>query len=59
MNHDATHCADFKAGCPMTCYRAQLTADLQARWKEFIGVPISWSHFEGTEECRKESGRND
>lgn len=53
MNHDATHCADFKVGCPMNCYRAQLTADLQARWVEFIGTPVSWSRFEGTEECKK------
>lgn len=53
MNHDATHCADFKVGCPMTCYRAQLTADLQARWLEFIRIPLSWSHFEGTDECKK------
>lgn len=53
MTHDATHCADFKADCPMNCYRAQLTADLQVRWQEFIATPISWSHFDGTEECKK------
>ena len=55
MNHDATHCADYKKGsCPKSCYRAQLTEELRnvigiARY----GLPTSWSHFEGTKECPK------
>ena len=53
MNHDATHCLDYTVDCPMTCYRAQLTADLQARWDEFIKIPVSWARLEGTEECKK------
>lgn len=57
MNHDATHCADYDAAkCPADCYRAELTADLQARIGEYVGVPISYAAFAGTSECkRKES----
>lgn len=51
MNHDATHCADYKKSCPKTCYRAQLTKEL----REIVYVlPTSWAHFEGTGECLKE-----
>lgn len=53
MNHDATHCLDYTENCPKKCYRAQLTADLQERWVEFIKTPVSWSRFAGTEECKK------
>ena len=51
MNHDATHCADYKKGeCPKSCYRAQLTEEL----KHIIYyLPTSWSHFKGTRECPK------
>ena len=48
MNHDATHCLDFKKSCPKTCYRAQLTRDLRNR---FYPLPTSWSHFKYTREC--------
>ena len=34
MNHDATHCSDFCASCPMNCYRAELEVDLRRRWAE-------------------------
>ena len=49
MNHDATHCWDYKKGtCPKSCFRAQLTKDL----KEIIYLlPVSWAHFRGTREC--------
>lgn len=53
MNHDATHCADYKKSeCPKSCYRAQLTQELREtpRW---IWLPISWAHFEGTQYCAK------
>ena len=37
MNHDATHCADYKKyKCPKNCYRAMLTEDVapavHGRW---------------------------
>lgn len=51
MNHDATHCADYKKGsCPKSCYRAQLTEEL----KHIVYyLPISWSDFKYTRECPK------
>jgi hypothetical protein len=52
MNHDATHCADYKKNrCPKTCYRAQLTEELR---NIVYLLPTSWSHFEGTKMCPKE-----
>ena len=35
MNHDATHCLDYKQTCSKVCYR----------------LPMSWAHFKGTDEC--------
>ena len=55
MNHDATHCLDFCADCPMRCYRAELEVDLRKRWIEFVGVPLSFSHLYGTEECVRDA----
>ncbi len=49
MNHDVTHCADYKKSkCPKSCYRAQLTEDLRRR---IYLLPTSWAHFKGTREC--------
>ena len=60
MNHDATHCLDFCADCPVWCYRAELEVDLRSRWREFIEVPLSYAHLYGTEECpRDEYHRED
>ena len=56
MNHDYTHCADFTEYCPRGCFRAQLVRDLQRFGKLApygINFPISWTHFKGTEECKK------
>lgn len=53
MNHDATHCSDYKKSCPKKCYRAQLTEEYRSRKHELYWLPISWSHFEGTKECPK------
>ena len=51
MNHDATHCADYKkTKCPKKCYRAQLTEELRGIP---YPLPVSWAHFEGTKECPK------
>lgn len=51
MNHDATHCADYRCNiCPKSCYRAKLTEELR-NIPYFL--PTSWSHFKGTEECPK------
>lgn len=59
MNHDATHCADFCVDCPMRCYRAELEVDLRKRWIEFIGIPLSYSHFYGTDECIRNGKRSE
>ena len=49
MNHDATHCADYKKGkCPKTCYRAQLTEELR---NIIYVLPTSWAHYKGTDYC--------
>ena len=51
MNHDATHCADYKKGkCPKLCYRAQLTEELR---NIVYGLPTSWAHYKGTNYCPK------
>lgn len=51
MNHDATHCEDYKKSkCPKSCYRARLTQDL--RDSGYV-LPTSWAHFEGTQYCAK------
>ena len=53
MNHDATHCVDYrKSYCPERCYRARLTQELlefQAAGK--LSGPVSYAKFYGTPEC--------
>lgn len=52
MNHDATHCADYrKSRCPKSCYRAQLTQDLRDNWLRYIFLPVSWSNYRRMDEC--------
>ena len=55
MNHDVSHCLDYKKGeCPEDCYRAKVTQEyfkLKAAGK--INFPTSWTHFKGTEYCPK------
>lgn len=51
MNHDATHCLACDSRCPQECYRAQLTRELRSMPYHFPFV--SWSNFEGTEECMR------
>ena len=54
MNHDATHCTNYKQSkCPNTCYRAQLTEELKHICSP---LPTSWANFEGTKECPKKKG---
>ena len=49
MNHDATHCADYKKSkCPKNCYRAMLTEELR---NIVYVLPTSWAYFKGTKEC--------
>ena len=51
MNHDATHCLDYKKGvCPASCYRGQLTEDLENR-SDLYYLPISWASFYESQEC--------
>lgn len=54
MNHDATHCSDYKKGkCPKSCYRAELTEDLRRR---FYPLPTAWASLKGTNECPLKKG---
>ena len=49
MNHDATHCADYKkTQCPKSCYRAQLTEELH---NIYYPLPVSMAFLKGTKEC--------
>ena len=51
MNHDATHCADYKISkCPASCYRAKLTKELKER-NDLYYLPISWANFKQTKNC--------
>lgn len=51
MNHDYAHCADYdETTCPETCFRGQLVRDHRVN---MIGIPVSWAHLAGTEECTK------
>ena len=52
MNHDATHCLDYRSYCPKKCYRAQLTEDLKHR-NDLVWLPVSWMHLLGTAECER------
>lgn len=57
MNHDATHCADMRKDCPMSCYRAQLTRELMVTSRlQGKAFPVSWAHLHGTVECPKKGG---
>lgn len=55
MNHDACHCMDYrKEICPKKCYRAELTQDyFEMTEKGEIDFPTSWSHFYGTQYCKR------
>ncbi len=51
MNHDYCHCADYiKSKCPKSCFRAQLTEDLEHR-PDLIGIPMTYANLKGTDEC--------
>lgn len=51
MNHDYCHCFDYNPGCPESCFRAQLMADIEANRERFVGVPMTYAHLGGTPEC--------
>ena len=58
MNHDALHCEDYrKTYCPKWCEYAKLTKDLRDRKArdELIGIPMSFAHLLGTDECPRQS----
>ena len=50
MNHDATHCADWRESCPKDCRRGLLTEDLKRR-HDLTAIPMSWAEFRGTAYC--------
>lgn len=51
MNHDYAHCLDYTKDCPKECFRAELQRDIEENRSEFIGVPLTYAHLGGTEEC--------
>lgn len=58
MNHDATHCADYKKSkCPKSCYRAQLTQELRDR-HDLYYLSVSWANFKQTKECPRRERSN-
>ena len=52
MNHDYAHCLDMEKNCPKSCFRAQLTREVERR-SDLQGIPLTWAHFKGTDECTK------
>lgn len=54
MNHDYAHCMDYRYDCPMECFRARLTKE--ALDKHYT---MGFMHFENTDECKREDGRNE
>lgn len=51
MNHDNSHCLDFKDYCPKDCYRAELVRDLE-KIDPTMMFPVTWTTFKDTEECK-------
>ena len=58
MNHDYAHCMDYRGDCPMECFRARLTKDLESRI-DLGGIPLTWMHFEGTDECKRKESQHE
>lgn len=52
MNHDYAHCLDWSPSCPSKCFRGELVKDLHKK-QDLWNKPVTWSHFKGTEECKK------
>lgn len=50
MNHDYAHCIAADSKCPKDCFRFQLTVELS---KMRDSLPMTWSNFEGSEECKR------
>ena len=55
MNHDYAHCMDYRDDCPMECFRARLTKEALDKHYTIVG----FMHFEKTDECKREEGRNE
>lgn len=51
MNHDYAHCLDYTKDCPKECFRAELQRDIAENRSEFVGVPMTYAHLRGKEEC--------
>lgn len=54
MNHDYAHCMDYRDDCPMECFRARLTKEALDKCYTIV----SFMHFEGTEECKREESND-
>lgn len=57
MNHDYAHCMDYSPDCPKDCFRAKLARDLVEHPIWWRG--LSYTHFKGTEECKKKEDKNE
>lgn len=53
MNHDYAHCLDYTENCPKDCFRAPLHRDIEEHRSEFVGVPLTYAHLRGTDECKQ------
>lgn len=51
METDYTYCSDWRETCPKSCFRAEITENLQKEREKHIGVPLSYACFRGTDEC--------
>lgn len=57
MNHDYAHCIDYSPDCPKNCFRAKLERDLAEHPIWWRG--LSYMHFKGTKECKREESKDD
>lgn len=59
MNHDYTHCMDFRHNCPKRCMRAKLVREYEqyGELAPYAFGLVSWGHFYGTDECLKSDKR--
>lgn len=58
MNHNNTHCLDFRDDCPKECFRARLSRDLMKR-PHCEQIATSWANLKGTEECMRKGKRDE
>ena len=58
MNHDYTHCADYRKDiCPRECFRGALVRDLNNH--PTLRAVVSWMNLKGTDECMLKEQNNE